>query len=321
MRLIRTIAALLVSICAAGGGGALAVEFPERTVRIIVPVQPGGSAGMVARIVGYQLGTVIKQQVLVEHHTAALGRFAAELVARSPADGYTLLFASNPLVVRPSLFEGLTFNLERDFDPISLIASAPFVLVVHPSLPVRSVRDLIDHARVRPGVLNYASGLRGDNLHMAAELFKSATQVDIVRVAYRRSGGALASLMNGETDVGFLAVIVGAPYVRAGRMRALAVTSPARSGAMPAVPTMAESGLRGFEFSSWYGLLAPTGTPEQRIAALNGHLRNAAAASKLAHSLDENGVDVILSSPEAFGEHLRVERERWSRTLRQGTLK
>jgi tripartite-type tricarboxylate transporter receptor subunit TctC len=316
-------------IAALAGGCVLAApvlpartaEFPERTVRIIVPVQPGGSVAMVARVVGYKLTGVTGQQVLIEHHSAALGRSAAELVARSPADGYTLLLASNPLVVRPSLFDSMTFDLARDFEPVTLIAAAPFVLVVNPSLPVRSVRDLIAYARVRPGVLNYASGLRGDNLHMAAELFKSASDVDIVRVAYRRSGGALASLLNGETDIGFLAVMVGAPYVKAGRMRALAVTSTARSGAMPNVPTMAESGLPGYEFASWYGLLAAAGTPDHRIAALNGYLRNAAANSDLARRLSAKGADVILSSSEAFGQHLRAEHERWARAVQEAGLK
>jgi tripartite-type tricarboxylate transporter receptor subunit TctC len=318
---ITRIAAILAG-CLAGlpAHSARPTGFPERPLRIVVPVQPGGSVAMVARVIGYKLTGVTGQQVLVEHHGAALGSAAAELVARAAPDGYTLLLASNPLVVRPAIFSRMTFDLERDFAPVSLVAAAPFVLVATPSLPARSVRDLIAHAKGNPGALNYASGLRGDNLHMAAELFKSLAAVDIVRVPYRRSGVALASLLNSETQIGFLAVMVAAPYVRAERMRALAVTAPRRSDVLPGIPTMAEAGVPGYEFSSWYGLLAPAGTPDHRSAALNGYLRQAAARSDLAPRLAGKGADIVLSSPEAFAQHLREEHARWARAVQEGGL-
>jgi tripartite-type tricarboxylate transporter receptor subunit TctC len=321
LRRIALAAALALGcVHTAPASGASPPEFPERPLRIIVPVQPGGSVAMVARLVGYKLTGTTGQHVLVEHHSAALGSSAAERVARAAPDGYTLLMASNPLVVRPNLFERMRFDLERDFEPVTLIGAAPFVLVVTPSLPVTSVQELIAHAKVRPGVLNYASGLRGDNLHMAAELFKTVSTVDIVRVPYRRSGGALASLLSGETDVAFLAVMVAASYVRAGRMRALAVTTPRRSTVLPGVVTMVEAGLPGYEFSSWYGLLVPAGTPDHRTAALNGHLRKAAGDSELVRRLAGKGADIILSSPEEFGRHLRAEQARWARAVQEGGL-
>lgn len=320
-KMAPALAALAACIITAPEAPAHAGEFPSRAMRIIVPAVPGGSADIVARIIGHELSDATGQQVSVEHRSGTWGNAGIELAARAPADGHTLLLATNPLLVKSTLFDWFSFHVVRDFAPVSLVAAAPFVLVLHPSLPVASVEELIRYAKVRPGELNYASGLRGANLHVAAELFKSLAGVDIVRVSYRLGGAALAGLIRGDTELGFLPVIVASSYVKADKVRALAVTSTARLAALPHVPTMAEAGVPGYDFSSWYGLLMPAGTPDDRIAAMNGHLRNAVSQSSVADRLAGMGAEIIVSSSEDFGMHLRAEHARWTRAVEEGALR
>lgn len=321
VKMALTLAAAAAYMIASSAVPAHDGEFPYQTVRIIVPTAPGGSAGIVARIIGHKLSEAARQQVLVEHHAGALGGAGAQRVARAPADGYTLLLATNSLLVKSALFDRLSFDVVRDFEPVSLVAAAPFVLVLHPSLPVASVEDLIRYAKIRPGELNYASGLRGANLHVAAELFKNLAGVDFVRVPYRLGGAALAGLIRGDTEVGFLPVIVTSPHISAGRLQALAVTAAERLAALPNVPTMIEAGMPGYDYSSWYGLLMPAGTPDARIAAMNGHLRNAVSQSDIAARLAGLGADIIVSSSEDFDMHLRAELARWVRAVEEGALR
>lgn len=295
--------------------------FPSRPVRVIVPFSSGGSVDDVMRIVGSRFAEVTGQSLIIDNRPGASGNIGTDLAARAAPDGHTLLATTLPLVVNPSLFSRLNYDVPRDFAPVSLLAGAPFVLVAHPSVPVASVRELIAYARVRPGELNYASAGSGTSLHMAAELFKSLARLDIVHVPYKGGGLALAALLGGETQMSFFGVLAVVQHVNIGRLRALGVTGRKRTPALAEVPTIAESGLPGYEFTSWYGVLAPRATPPELIAALNGHLRNALRGPEMAERFSRVGADIIASSPEAFGSHLRAELAKWARVVKEGGLK
>jgi len=296
-------------------------SFPSRPVRIIVPFPPGGSVDVVLRIFSPKVTELTGQHIVIDNRPGASGSIGTDLVARAVADGHTLLATTLPLVVNPSLFGNLNHDVLRDFAPVSLIAAAPFVLVVHPSLPVSSVKELIAYARVRPGELNYASAGSGTNLHVAAELFKSHAKVDIVHVPYKGGGPALAALLGRETQLSFIGVVAVVQHSRTGRLRALGVTASRRSPALAEVPTIAESGLPGYEFTSWYGVLAPRATAQEKVVALNGHFRNALRAPEMAERLAYEGADIVASTPEEFGKHLRVELVKWAKVVKEAGLK
>ncbi len=314
---------ILAASCAAASAAApgQSRDFPSRPVRMIVPFPPGGSVDVVARILGNKLTEVMGQNVVVDNRPGASGNIGTELAARAVADGHTLMITTIPLVVNPSLFSNLPFNVVRDFAPVSLLAAAPFVLVVHPSVPAASVKELIAFARSRPGQLNYASAGSGTNLHVAAELFKNLAKVHIVHVPYKGGGPALAALLGGESHLSFLGVVAVVQHVRTGKMRALGVTADKRSSALAEVPTIAEAGVPGYEFTSWYGVLAPSATPADRVIALNGHLRNALRAPDMAERFAKEGADIIAGYPEEFARHLRTELVKWAKVVKESGLK
>ena len=290
-------------------------------MRIVIPFPAGGSLDVVMRLFNQRLAETMGQGVVLDTRPGASGNIGTDMVARAAPDGYTLLSNSLPLVVNPSLFGNLQHDVERDFAPVSLLAAAPFVLTVHPSLPVSTVKELVVFARARPGELNYASAGSGTNLHVAAELFKNMARLKIVHVPYKGGGPALGALIGGETHMSFLAVMAVVPHVQSGRLRALAMTSSTRSPAMPGLPTIAESGLPGYEFSSWYGVLAPRATPADRVAALNGHFRNALRSPEMAERFSKEGADVLAGTSEEFGRHLRIELGKWAKVVKESGLK
>jgi tripartite-type tricarboxylate transporter receptor subunit TctC len=288
---------------------------------VIVPFAPLGSVDVVMRFLHQKLSDLMGQPVVIDNRPGAAGSIGTDLVARSAPDGHTLLATTLPLVVNPSLFGNQQHDVIRDFAPVSLIAAAPYVLAVYPSLPVSTVAELIAYARVRPGELNYASAGSGTNLHIAAELFKNLARLDIVHVAYKGGGPAFAALLGGETHLSFIGLVAMAQHVKSGRLRALGVTSARRSPALPQVPAIAESGLPGYEFTSWYGVLVPSATRADRVVALNGHFRNALQAPEVIDRLSREGAKIISSTPEAFGQHLRIELARWAKVVKEGGLK
>jgi tripartite-type tricarboxylate transporter receptor subunit TctC len=296
-------------------------SFPSRPLRIIVPFPSGGSADDVMRILGNRLAQLTGQNVILDNRPGASGNVGTDLAARAIADGHTLLATTLPLVVNPSLYAHLNHDVMRDFAPVSLIAVAPFVLVVYPSLPVSSAKELIAYARVRPGELNYASSGTGTNLYVAAELFKNLARLDIVHVPYKGGGPAMAALLGGEAHIGFIEVLAAASYAKAGRIRVLGVTGVKRSPALAGAPTIAESGLPGYEFTSWYGVLAPRATAQERIVALNGHFRNVLRAPEMEERFSWIGAEIIASTPEEFGKFLRVELARWAKVVKDAGLK
>lgn len=319
---LSVIAAIVAAACAgAGGAQAQAQNYPTRPLRIIVPFPPGGSVDEAVRVVGTRLAEVMGQNVIIDNRPGASGNLGTDLAARAAADGHTVLATTLPLVVNPSLFRTLNHDVLRDFAPVSLLAAAPFVMVVHPSLPASALKDFIEYARARPGELNYASAGSGTNLHVAAELFKSVAGVRIVHVPYKGGGPALAAMLGGETHLSFIGVLPAIPNVRSGRLRALGVTGSKRSPGLPEVPTIAEGGLPGYEFSSWYGVLAPRGVPGNRVIALNGHLRNALRSGDMEERFARAGAEVVASTPEEFGRHLRAELAKWAKVVKEAGLK
>lgn len=298
-----------------------AETFPGKTLRMVVPYAPGGSVDVFARVLAQKLGATVGQQVLVDNRPGASGNIGTELVVRAPADGYTILMTTLPLVLNPSLYPKLPFDVNVDLAPVSLIGAAPFILVVHPSLAVRSVEDLIALARKEPGRLNYPSGGNGTNSHVAAELFKSLTATNIVHVAYKGGGPAVIATVSGEAQLAFLGFDVVLPHVKAGRLRAIAITSARRSKLLPELPTIAEAGVPGYQFSSWYGVLAPARTPPQTIEMLHRSLEQAMRSSDLADRLEKDGTDVIVSTPGEFRAHIKSELARWAAVVKQAGIK
>jgi tripartite-type tricarboxylate transporter receptor subunit TctC len=290
-------------------------------VRAIIPFPSGGSVDDVMRIVGSRVTEMTGQNIIIDNRPGASGNVGTDLAARAAPDGYTVLATTLPLVVNPSLFSKLNHDVMRDFAPVSLLASAPFVLAVHPSLPVSTVKEFIAYARVRPGELNYASAGSGTNLHVAAELFKNLAKLNILHVPYKGGGPALAALLGGEAHLSFIGVLAVVQHVRSGKLRALGVTAIKRSPVLGEVPTIAESGLPGYEFTSWYGVLAPQAAPADRVVALNGHLRNALLAPDMGERFARVGADVIASTPEEFSQYLRVELAKWAKVVKEAGLK
>jgi tripartite-type tricarboxylate transporter receptor subunit TctC len=312
--------ALLAACIAPGEGRARVQEFPSRPLRVIVPFPPGGTADILARFLGARLAELAGQFVVVDNRPGASGAAGTELAARATPDGYTVVFASLSLVMSPALYTHLSYDVLRDFAPVSLLLTAPLVLVVHPAVPAATVKELLAFARPRPGELNYASAGSGTNPHAAAELFRMLGRVQLVHVPYKGGGLALAALLGGEAHLGFLGVMTVVQHVRTGRLRALAVTTAKRTPALFEVPTLAEAGVPGYEFTSWYGVLAPAATPELRVIALNGHLRNALLAPDVAERLAKNGAEIVASSPQEFGRRLRAELAKWKQIVKEAGI-
>ena len=295
-------------------------NFPLRPVRIVVPVPPGGLVDVVVRLLGQKMTEAMGQSVVIDNRAGASTNVGTEMVARAPGDGYTLLANSLPLVVNPSMFAKLPFDVEKDFAPVSLVAGAPYAIVVHPSVPAKSVKELITLARAKPGLLNYSSAGNGSNLHVAAELFKNMSGINIVHVPYKGGGPALTAILGGECDLSFLALVAVLPHINAGRVRALAITGSTRSAVVPAMPTVTEAGVPGYEFSSWVGILAPVSTPANIVATLNEYIVKAMRAADLNERFTKEGADVIASSPTQFGAHINAELTRWAKVVKESGM-
>ena len=260
------------------------------------------------------------QVAVVENRSGASTNIGTEAVARAPADGYTILCTTLTLVVNPSMFSNLPFNAEKDFAPVSLLAAAPYVILVHPSVPAVSIKELIALAKARPGKLNYASGGNGTNFHVAAELFKHQTGTQIAHVPYKGGGPALASVLGGETDITIASLGAALPHVNSGRVRVLAITSAERSSLMPHIPTVAESGVRDYVFTSWVGALVPAATPPAIVATLNSIVVKAVRSPEVANRLVSDGTQIIGSSPEQFAALIRSEIPRWAKVVKAGNI-
>ena len=298
-----------------------AQNYPAKAVRLVSPFPPGGSVDVVGRILAAKLTENLGQQVIVDNRSGASGIIGTELVAKAPPDGYTLLINTLPLVTNQFLMARVPYDPIRDFEPISMVTSSPSLVTVHPSVPARSIKELIALARSRPGQLNYSAAGVGTNPHIAGELFNLLAGVNIVAVQFKGGGPADIAAIGGEVAATFGNISQQVGYVKSGRLRALAVTSATRSPALPELPTVAEAGVPGYEFLTWHGILAPKGTPAPIVNLLNEHLKKILTAPEEAKRWQELGLDVIASSPADFAARLLIEQKKWGDVIRKRGIK
>ncbi|MGE4338850.1 MAG: tripartite tricarboxylate transporter substrate binding protein [Pigmentiphaga sp.] len=289
--------------------------FPQKPLRLLVGFSPGGTTDIVARVLGQKLGDLLGQSVVVENRSGADGNIAARAVAQSPADGYTLLVAPNGLAINASLYSNPGYDAIHDFAPISLIGDAPNFVVVTNSLPVTNIEELLALAKVRNGELNYASSAPAG--HLATAMFNSMAEIEMVRIPYKGAGEAIPAIISGEVDVFITGVVNMVGQVKADRVRAIAVTGTQRYAQTPDVPTVAESGLPGYSASTWYGLLAPAGTPSAIVDKLNAAVREAMNDPDVKERLDEQGLDATPGTPQEFADFIRVEIDKWSKVAHE----
>ena len=295
--------------------------FPSKTIRIIVPFAPGGSVDLISRMISPKMSEGLGQTIVVDNRAGASGNIGSEMVAKSPSDGHTLLMNTLPFVVNPSIFPRVPYHPINDFAPVGLVSSSPSVLTVHPSVPVHSVKDLLALVRARPGQINYASAGIGTNPHIAGELFNFLGKTSLVAVHFKGGGPGLIAAMSGEVSATFTNIAETSAFVRAKKLRALGVSSLKRSPAFPEIPTVDESGLPGYEFTTWFVLAAPAKTPRAAVMLLNEQMKKALATPELAKLFADRGLDIVASTPAAASEHLKKEVERWARVVKERGMK
>ena len=291
--------------------------YPTKPVRIVVPFPAGGTTDILARAAAQKLAEAWSQQVIVDNRPGAGGNIGAELVAKSAPDGYTLLMGTvGTHAINASLYSKMPYDHVKDFTPVILVAGVPNVLVVHPSLPVNSTQEVIAYAKANPGKLNFASSGNGTSIHLSGELFKTMTGVQMTHVPYKGSAPALTDLVGGQVQLMFDNLPSSLQFIKAGKLRALAVTSASRSATLPELPTLAESGLPGFEASSWFGLLAPAGTPNDVVAKINGAVATWLASVEAKERLAAQGAIIAGGAPDAFQAHITAETAKWAKVVK-----
>lgn len=306
-------------LAAMGGLFALTLQaqsYPSKPVRVVVPYPPGGPTDIVARVLFQQVAESTGQQFLIDNRAGAGGNIGAEAVAKAPADGYTLLIGTTAHAINMSLFKSLNYDVQKDLAPVSLLTQGPLVLVTHPQFPANSIKELIDMAKAKPGSLNFASSGNGQSTHLSAELFNSMAGIKMVHVPYKGSAPALGDLMSGQVGIMFDTTLSAMPFVKAGKLKALGVTSPQRTPAAPDVPTIAESGLPGYEVFAWNGVLVPAGTPKAIVAQLNEEIRKAMQLPQVREKFSAQGFAASWNTPDQFGVFVRNEVEKWARTVK-----
>lgn len=312
-------AAVLVALGAmlvANPTTARAQAYPSKTVRFIVPFAAGSTTDILARMVAQKLTEAWGQQILVDNRPGHGGNIGSDVVAKAAPDGYTILVsAASTLAINASLYRNMPYDTATAFAPITLIAKVTNVLVVHPSLPVKSVKDLIALAKSRPGQLNFASGGSGGTQHLSGELFKTMARIDMVHIPYKGSSAAMPDVLGGQVPVIFDGVPQSLPYIKAGRLRPLGVTTAKRSPALPDVPTIAEAGLPGYEATAWFGIVAPAGTPKEIIGKLNTQIVGILSAPEMRARLTAQGADAAGNTPEEFAAFIKSEMVKWAKVI------
>lgn len=295
--------------------------YPARAVRLITPSSPGSGVDIVARVFAQKLGEQLGQPVIVDNRAGAGANLGAEIAAKAPPDGYTIFISTPAHAINSSLYSRLNYDLVRDFAPITLITTGQYIVVVHPSLPVRTIRDLIGLARSRPGSLSYASGGQGNATHLAGELFDTMAGTRMLHVPYKGSGPALIDIVAGQVQVMFANLTAALPHVKSSRLRALATTGEKRSSTTRELPTVSESGLPGYVVTSYYGILAPVGTSRDIVARLNAESVKAMSAADMREKLAGEGADPTSSTPEQFSAFLRAEIDKWGKVVRAANVR
>lgn len=308
MMRLSYLTAMIVVSCALAAGAAFAQSYPGKAVRIVVPQLPGGGNDTIARMVGQKLTPALKQQVVVDNRPGAGGMIAADLVAKSPPDGYTLLLSNvATMAIIPNIQKKVPYDPIRDFEPVSLVATAPMLVVVHPSLPVTTIKQLIALAKAKPGQLNYASNGVGSSTHLATEMFNMMAGTKMVHVPYKGLSAAATDLLSGQVQVMFSSAVAMMPQVKAGRLRAIAMTGARRSPAIPEVPTVAEAGVKDYETGSWYGISAPAGTARPIIDQLSREIAALVKLPDVIERLTFEGVIPVGSSSAEYAAHIKRE--------------
>ena len=311
----KRIFAVVLCLCVWSAG--MAQEYPTKPIRLIAPFAPGGPTDLFARLMGAKLGERLGQPVVVENRPGAGGSVGAEVAAKAAPDGYTIVLVSSSFAVNATLYPKLPFDPLKDFAPVTLLASAPYLLAVHAGIKASSVRELIALAKAHPGKLNYGSGGSGSGPHIVAELFKSAAGLDIVHIPYKGTGPLTTALVAGDVQLAFGNMFALMPHVKSARVRPMAVTGAARSPALSEAPTVAESGLPGFEATGVHGLLAPAGTPRRIIDKLNGECVAILRSPEVRAQLASEGAEAIGNTPEQYAAHLANEVQKWGKLIRE----
>ena len=299
-------------------GTGQAQTYPAKPIRLIVPLAAGGGNDTIARMIGQKISGPLGQQVVIDNRPGAGGLIGADIAAKSPPDGYTLLLGGVAVMaIIPNVQKKVPYDPVRDFQPVSLIASAPLLVVVHPSLPARSIKQLVALAQAKPGALNYASNGIGSSTHLATEMFKLMTGTNMAHVPYKGLSLAMTDLLSGQVQLMFSSAVAMLPHVKSGKLRAIAMTGAKRSSAIPDVPTVAEAGVRDYEAGSWYGIVAPAGTPRPIIDRLNKEIVAATKSQEVQDRLLSEAVIPVGSSPDEFGGHIKKELARAARVVRE----
>lgn len=308
-------AGLALSLMPVYFAGAVATDYPARPVRLVVGFPPGGAADILGRIAAQQLTERLGQQVVVDNRGGAGGLVATEIAARGTPDGYTLLFTSIPHVINPHLYKRVQYDAVKDFAPVVQFVTVPLMMAANPSLPAKTVKELIAYAKARPGQINYASGGSGASSHLAMELFKSMAAVDLNHIPYKGTGPLITDLIAGQVGLTIASAVPLAPQVRAGKLRGMAVTGSKRSPSFPDLPAIAET-VPGYEVVNWFGILAPAGTPAAIVTRINAELNKALVAQPIKDSLRAQGADAVGGSAEEFARIIRADFPKWARVVR-----
>ena len=319
---MKTMLALLAAACTAfAAPAALAQKFPDKPIRFIVPFPPGGGNDILARAIAPKMGEFLGQPVVIDNRAGAGGNSGTDLAAKSPPDGYTIVIASNQVTINPWLYAKLPFDIEKDFVAVAQAATVPMVLAVHPSVPANTLKEFIALAKASPGKFNHSTPGNGTPQHIAFEVFNHAAGVQVTHIAYKGTGPAIADLIGGQVQSAIGTMASLEQHVKAGKLRALGVTTPKRSPAMPNVPTIAEAGLPGFEVPLWYSILAPAGTPKEIVARLSGDISKALAVPETRERLTAQGFDVNYLNPEQMSDLIRNDIARWQKSIKDIGLK
>ena len=315
-RLIVAFVALLIAATQA-----FAQQYPAKPVRLILPFPPGGSTDLLGRTLAEKLGENLGQSVVPENRPGAGGNIGAEAAARSAPDGYTVVLCAPSLAISPSLYSKLNYDPLRDLVPVALVANIPNLFVVHPSVPARSLAELTQYARDNPGKLNFGTGGPGTSNQLAADMFRSLTKTNVVLVPYKGAETALLGLLAGQVQMVVIGPPAAAPHLRSGKLRALAVLAKERYAGLPDVPTAAESGMPEFEVDTWYGVLAPAGTPREIVARLNAELTRLMQSQDMRDRLATVGIEPMTSTPGEFGDFLAAEIAKWAKVVKESGAK
>ena len=300
---------------------ASAQDYPSRPVRFILPFPPGGGTDILGRIISERLAANLGQPVVTENRGGAGGNVGAEAAARSSPDGYTIVLVAPSLAISPTLYSKLNYDPVKDLAPVSLVATVPNVMITHPSVQAQTLQEFIALARQRPGAMNFGSGGSGTSNHLAGELFNIVTGTKLVHIPYKGVNLAMQDVLSGQVHLVFIGIPAAAPHIKAGRLRALALVAPQRTPALPEVPTVAEAGLKDFEVTTWYGIMAPAATPRPIVMRLNTELVKVMHAPETKERLAAMATDPLTSTPEEFGAYLKQEIAKWGDVVRKANLK